>query len=218
MNVLVDGDGPAVVLTHGFADDCRTWDAQLPALAGHRVCRWDLPGHGGSATGSAPATRDTALDWLDAAIAAAGGGPAVLAGHSLGGYLSLCHAVRDPAAVAGLVLVSTGPGFRDPVKRERWNSFLASYADRHGIDPNVLGVAEQPDSLVLDGLDAIEIPTVVIVGGQDGRYHAGSRAIAATVRRGQLVLVDGAGHFPHRSHPDEANRHLVALLASLAQA
>jgi len=216
MHLLVDGDGPPVVLNHGFADDCGTFDAQLPALAGRRVCRWDLPGHGRSMAGGGPATRETALHWLDAAIAAAGSGPAVLVGHSLGGYLSLCRTVLDPAAVAGLVLVSTGPGFRDPVKRERWNRFLASYADRHGIEPSVRRLAQQPDSLVLDGLAAIEVPVVVVVGADDEQYHAGSRAVVESVRRGRLVVIDCAGHFPHRSHADEVNRHLVEHLMLVA--
>lgn len=216
MHLAVEGGGPPVVLTHGFADDSSTFDAQLLVLGGHRVCRWDLPGHGRSGTGTTPATRETALEWLDAALAAAGDGPAVLVGHSLGGYLSLCRAVRGTDGVAGLVLISTGPGFRDPAKRQGWNEFLVTYADRHGIDPAVRGIAEQPDSLVLDGLSGIDVPVLVVVGGRDEQYHAGCRAIVDAVPFGQLVVVDGAGHFPHRTHADEVNEHLVEHLARAA--
>ncbi|HEY9048265.1 MAG TPA: alpha/beta hydrolase [Ohtaekwangia sp.] len=41
------GEGPAVLLLHAGLQDCRMWDAQLPALTGnHRVITVDLPAHG----------------------------------------------------------------------------------------------------------------------------------------------------------------------------
>jgi pimeloyl-ACP methyl ester carboxylesterase len=202
MQLTVQGTGPPVVLTHGFADDAATFDRLLPTLAGHRLARWDLPGHGSSGVGPQPSSRGTALAWLDAAVAAAGPGPTVLVGHSLGGYLSLCRTVIDPTGVAGLVLVSTGPGFRDPAKREQWGTFIADYADRHGIPEGARGIAEQPDSVVLDGLAALDVPVLVIVGGDDVRYHAGCRIIVDEVADAALVVVDGAGHFPHQTHAE----------------
>lgn len=45
----VDGDGPAVVLVHGFGLDMRMWDPQVPALAsGFSVVRYDCRGFGAS--------------------------------------------------------------------------------------------------------------------------------------------------------------------------
>jgi pimeloyl-ACP methyl ester carboxylesterase len=202
MQLDVQGAGPPVVLTHGFADDAATFDRLVPALAGRRLARWDLPGHGSSGVGPQPSSRGTALAWLDAAIAAAGPGPTVLVGHSLGGYLSLCRTVIEPTGIAGLVLLSTGPGFRDPAKREQWGSFIGDYADRHGIPAEARGIAEQPDSIVLDGLAGVDVPVLVVVGGDDVRYHAGCRIIVDEVADGELVVVDGAGHFPHQTHAD----------------
>jgi len=216
MHLTVEGTGPPVVLTHGFADDSSTFDPLLPALRGHRVARWDLPGHGSSGVGDGPSTRATALAWLDAAVAAAGVGPAVLVGHSLGGYLSLCRTVLDPTGVAALVLLSTGPGFRDPAKREGWRVFIADYADRHGIPSGARGIAEQPDSVVLEGLAEIEVPVLVVVGGDDIRYHAGCRIIVDEVSDGELVVVDGAGHFPHQTHPDVVGGHIVEFLGRVS--
>ena len=40
-------------------------------------------------------------------------GPAVLVGHSLGGYLSLAHAATRPGVARGIVVLNTGPGFRN---------------------------------------------------------------------------------------------------------
>lgn len=202
MHLTVEGAGPPVVLTHGFADDSSTFDHLVPSLSGRRVARWDLPGHGFSGVGPQPSSRASALTWLDAAVAAAGDGPAVLVGHSLGGYLSLCRTVIDTTGVAGLVLLSTGPGFRDRAKRQQWGTFIAAYADRHGIPEGARGIAEQPDSVVLDGLAQVDVPVLVVVGGDDTRYHAGCRIIVEEVADGELVVVDGAGHFPHQTHPE----------------
>src|ERR1700746_3584626 len=43
------GDGPAVVLSHGFLMDASMFDAQVAALAPeYRVITWDARGHGGT--------------------------------------------------------------------------------------------------------------------------------------------------------------------------
>ncbi len=49
-NVAEAGDGPPVLLLHGFPDSWRLWRHQLPALAraGHRVIAPDLRGFGKS--------------------------------------------------------------------------------------------------------------------------------------------------------------------------
>ncbi len=117
------GSGPAVVLTHGFGGTCKTWDAQFALLERrYRTLRWDLLGHGRSAVPEDPEayTRERSLDDL-ARLVDRAGGEVVLVGHSLGGYLSQCHALNHPEGVRGIALVATGPGFREAEKREQWN-------------------------------------------------------------------------------------------------
>ena len=49
LNVLTEGEGPPVLLLHGFTGTARTWEAQIEALSPHhRVIAPDLLGHGGS--------------------------------------------------------------------------------------------------------------------------------------------------------------------------
>ena len=216
MYLEATGLGPSVVLTHGFGDDSSTFRAQRRALDGHRVWWWDLPGHGRSGVEDQPSTRASVLGWLETVIGHAGPEPVVLVGHSLGGYLSLCRTVLDPTGIAGLVLIATGPGFRDPAKREAWNDFVAGFAERHGVPAFAQGICAQPDGVVLDRLEQVQAPTLVVVGGDDERYHAGSRVIADRVPGARLVQVDGAGHFPHRTHADQFNRHLRDFLAEIA--
>lgn len=212
----VSGSGPRVVCTHGLGATSATWHAQVQGLdSDHEVVTWDLPGHG--ASGVVPGRRydrDTAIEYLSQVS-----GPAVSVhvGHSLGGYLALVHAVRHPGRVAGLVLIATGPGFRDPVSRRRWNAWLRRFARERGIPSAVMGIATQPDALVIDRLDAIEVPVAVVVGGADWRFHAGA---AQLVRRldATLVVVEGAGHAVHETHPVPVNRAILDLCARVRAA
>ena len=54
---------------------------------------------------------------------------AVIAGLSLGGYMSLAFHLRHPASVRALMLFDTGPGFRDDGARGAWNARARARAD-----------------------------------------------------------------------------------------
>ena len=60
----------------------------------------------------------------------AGAEQAVVLGHSLGGYLSLELALAHPDRVRGVVLVDTGPGYRNDVARDGWNRMAAKLRQR----------------------------------------------------------------------------------------
>lgn len=113
IHVCQDGprDAPALLLVHGSGASSLSWQAMVPPLAAtHRVVRVDLLGHGRSAQPAdgaygIPEQADRAarvLELLDA-------GPAVVVGHSSGGYTAVALAERRPDLVRGLVLVNTGP-------------------------------------------------------------------------------------------------------------
>ena len=121
------GAGPAVVFIHGMGSSSATWAACMDRLASaHLVVAVDLLGHGASPVPDDPDeyTRDLALADLDELLATLP--PAVLVGHSLGGYLALAHAATRPDVARGIVVLNTGPGFRDPDKREQWNARVAT--------------------------------------------------------------------------------------------
>jgi pimeloyl-ACP methyl ester carboxylesterase len=199
LHVSRRGSGPPIVLTHGFAASATVWDAQVEALAVHHtVVTWDLRGHGRSAPPAGPYTREAALADL-AAIVDDLGEPPLLAGHSVGGYLSLAHAITQPGSVAGLAVLSAGPGFRNPERRAAYNRTIATVAERNGFSADVAALAVQHDSLVIDGLGGITCPTAVIVGAEDlPVYVAGCRHLAANIPGARLVEIPGAGHDVHR--------------------
>ncbi len=101
------GDGPAVVLLHGYGSDRQSWLATAPALF-ELLSVWvmDLPAHGQSApdcgNGSITALADTVLDAANAAAL----DTFHIMGHSLGGRIGLQLCADIPERVQSLVLIA----------------------------------------------------------------------------------------------------------------
>jgi pimeloyl-ACP methyl ester carboxylesterase len=107
------GDGGAtVVLLHGFPFNHTMWREQVEALTsdGYRVITPDLRGHGGTGlvgevSSMEEMARDVAalLDELNISE------PVILAGLSMGGYVTLAFRRLFPERVRALVLADTRP-------------------------------------------------------------------------------------------------------------
>jgi pimeloyl-ACP methyl ester carboxylesterase len=241
----VSGSGsPAMLLTHGFAATSAMFSANVPAIAASRqVITWDLRGHGGSAY---PADElyygaDAALGDMAALLTHCQVSRAVLAGHSLGGYLSLDFTLRFPDRVAALVLIDTGPGFRNDAARDGWNrraegtavrlaerglgavgSSAELHADEHRDASGLILAARhtltQRDSHVLAGLPGIAVPTLVVVGFDDEPFLAAADYMTAKIPRARKVVIPGAGHAPNVDNPEVFDAELDAFLAELTAA
>lgn len=102
------GDGPLVLLLHGFPEFWWTWRHQLVALAeaGYRAVAADLRGYGGS--DKPPRGYDLITAAADAAglIRALGEANAVVVGHDWGGLTAWTLAAYYPKAVRRLAVVS----------------------------------------------------------------------------------------------------------------
>lgn len=221
LHIEARGSGPAVVFTHGFGRTGDTWAPQADALAGdHHVVTWDMRGHGRSEAPPGLYSREDALDDLAAVVDAAmaeSGGPALLVGHSLGGYFSLAYTLARPETVRGLALLSTGPGFRNPDSMAKYNRGIAVMAAAAGMADNVAHVALHHDSMVIDRLAEITCPTLVICGAEDRPvYVNGVRYLADRLPSATLVEIAGAAHEPHVERPDEVTAALRAHEALLA--
>jgi pimeloyl-[acyl-carrier protein] methyl ester esterase len=104
------GQGPPLVLLHGWALHSGLWGPLVPRLARRfRVHAVDLPGHGHSA-----AVEPYTLDAVTEAVAASTADihePLTVLGWSLGGIVAMHWALAAPQRVARLVLVCTTPCF-----------------------------------------------------------------------------------------------------------
>ena len=102
------GEGPLVLLLHGFPEFWWTWRHQLVALAeaGYRAVAVDLRGYGGS--DKPPRGYDLITAAADAAglISALGEANAVVVGHDWGGLTAWTLAAYFPKAVRRLAIVS----------------------------------------------------------------------------------------------------------------
>ena len=99
-----------VVLVHGLASNCMTWEATASALsaAGHAVVSVDQRGHGRSSKPEGGYGFDDVTGDLHALIQQLGLDRPIVAGQSWGGNVVLDFAARHPAAVSGIVLVDGG--------------------------------------------------------------------------------------------------------------
>ena len=125
------GTGIPILLSHGFAATASMWDRQLAALADrYRVIRWDMRGHGRTKTeNDVRAYRpNLVLDDMQAILDRCQVDRAVIAGLSLGGYMSIAFCAAYPDRTALLGLFGTGPGFKDAAARAQWNERAEAYA------------------------------------------------------------------------------------------
>jgi pimeloyl-ACP methyl ester carboxylesterase len=107
-HVAEAGDGPLVLLLHGFPEFWWTWRHQLAGLpgAGFRAAAVDLRGYGGS--DKPPRGYDLVTAASDAAglIRAMGEANAIVVGHGLGGLIAWTLAAYYPKVVRRLAVVS----------------------------------------------------------------------------------------------------------------
>lgn len=115
IRVVVAGDGPTVVLAHGFAITMVEWNVVWDELLarGYRVVTFDQRGHGRSTIGAdGIGSLQMAGDYL-AVFDELGIDSAVLVGHSMGGFLAITAMLDIPGfaeRVSGLVLFATFSG------------------------------------------------------------------------------------------------------------
>jgi len=130
-----DGDGPALVLLHGFPMDRTLWRRVSRDLRGWRRVTPDLPGFGLSDPLSGPPEGMTGYaDALARLLDALEIERAVLCGLSMGGYLAFEFLRRHRARVRALVLQCTRAGADGADARAGRASAIESVT-RHGLEP-----------------------------------------------------------------------------------
>lgn len=152
---LPSGDGsdrglrPTVIFSCAYCTTHENWRGQVAPLlaAGHPVVLWDLRAHGDS---EAPTSADAwsmerVVADLDGVVeATTPDRPFVAVGLSFGGLASLHYRVRHPERVAALVLVASGPGFKNPEAASAWAAQVertASFLETRGFPAFVAGRA-----------------------------------------------------------------------------
>ena len=237
------GTGYPVLLTHGYASTSTAWRPQVEALTQHhRLITWDMRGHGGTESPEEQSQYSEAhtIQDLVALLRHLGVEQAVVGGHSLGGYMSLAFYLAHPQMVRGLILCDTGPGYRNPQAREGWNGTSFKRAERfeeHGLEalgrsPEVeasrgrhrsapglakaaRGMLAQFDSRVIESLERIAVPTLIVVGADDTPFLAGSDYMANKMPNARKVVIPDAGHAANIDQPEAFNQAVLTFLDSV---
>lgn len=135
--------GTPLVLIHGFGGDLNNWLFNQPPLAvSRRVIALDLPGHGESGktlkTGDLDELSNSVLGLLDHLDI----GKAYLAGHSMGGAVSLNIARLAPQRVGSLVLIASA-GLGKEINGDYLQGFVDA-SNRNALKPQLVQLFSDP--------------------------------------------------------------------------
>jgi len=116
------GNGPALILLHGFLESLDIWDTFAAALSkDFTVVCIDLPGHGQSESVAEVHTTEFMAETVNSVLNHLSIHNCVIAGHSMGGYVSLAFAEKFPEKTKGLVLFHSQAAPDSPEARENRN-------------------------------------------------------------------------------------------------
>ncbi len=231
--------GTPILLTHAYAATLQMWQPQFEAWREYRVIGWDMRGHGG--TDSPPDqesyTEKLTVEDMAALLGHLGIKEAVIGGLSLGGYISLEFQLAHPEMVRAMILCNTGPGYRKDDARAGWNDFSIGYAKRFeerglagfgkGIEIDATkpyqrsaqglalagrGILTQRDAKVMEHLDKIDVPTLLVWGADDQRYQGGIEYMASKIPNARKVVIEGAGHAANLFQPEAFNAAVLDFL------
>ncbi|MEW6717602.1 MAG: alpha/beta hydrolase [Chloroflexota bacterium] len=237
------GDKPAVVLIHGAGGTHLYWPAEVRRLPGYDVFALDLPGHGkseGVGQQSIEGYVEAVLNWMEAV----GLHKAMFVGHSMGGAIALLLGLEHSERVLGLGLVSTGGRLKvAPIILESTASSvtfqsvlpaIAEWAFSEQADPQLLAqfgkdLAETRSSVlhgdfmacdafdVLERLEAIQAPTLVLCGQNDRMTPVRhSEFLADHIPSSKLEIIPASGHMVMLEQPATVAEALLSFFNELA--
>ncbi|WP_407703538.1 alpha/beta fold hydrolase [Streptomyces triticagri] len=220
---------PGIVLVHGTRFSAGQWSAQLgPLREEFAVEAVDLPGHGKRR--GEPWSLSAATDVVAEAVEALGEGPALVVGHSLGGYVALEFARERPELLRGMVLAGASASTRGrwaipyrwvaglvpriPQERlTRWNDRVlrrmyppevAGATVRAGYAFDVLPEAwgEVLGRFGPEDMRDVAAPVLILNGEKDTVFRSGEREFAAQHPRARIELIPRARHLANFDQPE----------------
>lgn len=120
ISYTVYGDGPPVILLHGFPLNRTIWEDVASDLADRfKVITPDLPGAGDSPFLTERLSVEDMAEFVHAIIAHEGLEKVIIAGHSMGGYVAIAYADKYPGNLAGLGMIHSTARADSKEKKEQ---------------------------------------------------------------------------------------------------
>jgi pimeloyl-ACP methyl ester carboxylesterase len=240
----VHGNGPPLILTHGYSSASAMWQGQIEALSQrHKLVLWDMRGHGRSDYPEDPRAYSEELTVGDMAalLDEIGAERAIVGGLSLGGYMSLAFYRAHPERVRALLIIDTGPGFKKDDARDAWNKrahdtaerfereglaalksasaerSMVTHRDASGLARAARGMLTQRDARVIESLPDIKVPSLVVVGADDAPFLAASDYMAAKIPGASKAVIPAAGHAVNIDQPQAFIEAVLPFLDGLPQ-
>lgn len=228
-----------LVFIHGSGTTGSVWHYQKQYFKDADTL--DLPGH---PEGQICTSVEAYSDWLHGYIREKGYKDVVLAGHSLGGGITLQHALKYPGDLKAVILVGSGGRLRVlpltiQYTRERLNDrqgwfdqLVVPFYDnveeevRKLLLPELMNVgpaAHLNDLLccdhfdVMDKLGSIKLPAFAMVGGQDNMTPPKySQFMAAHMPSCRMEIIEGGTHMAFLEKPARVNAAIDGFLKELS--
>ncbi len=143
----VSGNGPTVMLLHGFGEDETVWNQLISPLMGYRLIIPVIPGSGTPAIDNA--MLEDHAEWIAAILDQESIDQVILIGHSMGGYISLAFAEKYPGRVKALGLFHSSAYADDEEKkatRKKAIEFIKSHGSRPFLETSTPNLFRDPDA------------------------------------------------------------------------
>jgi 3-oxoadipate enol-lactonase len=237
------GEGPPLVLCHGLGGNHAIWWRQIESLAiQHEVITWDQRGFGNSTARSGDIGPPAARRDLQAILDHLQIDRVSLVGQSMGGWTALGYAATHPARTRSLVLSTTIAGAprahvdrlvtaepdRDRNNRREHPVLSADFCRKHpdlgvlynqissfGTRPDPASVlrAMAEDRLDLLPLEALKVPTLVLMASEDTLCPPSAMAgVVSRLPNGRLQVIRGS-HSVYYESPDTWNNAVLTFLS-----
>lgn len=141
VHYLLSGRGEPLILIHGGGDHSSEWFNIIEPLSKHfRLYIVDRPGCGLSDSFDyhGEDLKENAIEFIRSFMDATGLKEAMIMGHSIGGYFSICFAMRHPERVKKLLLIGAPAGMR------RWVPFMMRLMGTKGVNRILMNTVGKP--------------------------------------------------------------------------
>ncbi|KAA5820858.1 alpha/beta hydrolase [Algibacter amylolyticus] len=126
------GKGNTVVFLHGFLENASMWQPFTPILSqNNRVITIDLLGHGKTGCLGYVHSMELMAEAVQAVLTHLKVSQFYIIGHSMGGYVALAFAEKNPAALKGLCLMNSTPNEDTPEKKKNRDRAIQAVKQNH---------------------------------------------------------------------------------------